>query len=256
MLFHFGFLSVVLNLFFPISTVVSAMITLSVVIAIIAILAAMLLPALSAARERARTTNCINLLKNIGSAIHIYSGFSEDFIPCHTSPSWATHTDSCKNTCHTMWSNRVALGAASAPALLVNNGCFGDTEYRISDTEKGVRATRDKYFMCPSDTTTTNWRNMSYRYYRFSRADTHNRADWGDDVFRSRVGIDNPDNAIWMDQFHATGATSDLGNYHVNTINALRMGGQVTSTPFKQADRDAAADSYTFILTNLENRKK
>ena len=67
------------------------LIELLVVIAIIAILAAMLLPALSKAREKARSISCVSNLKQIATMSAIYSMENEDYVIA-AQPRWSGDT--------------------------------------------------------------------------------------------------------------------------------------------------------------------
>ncbi|MBR2372845.1 MAG: prepilin-type N-terminal cleavage/methylation domain-containing protein [Lentisphaeria bacterium] len=64
---------------------VFTLIELLVVIAIIAILAAMLLPALQQARERGRSSTCLNNIKQFGFAINVYCDNNNDKLPTYSS---------------------------------------------------------------------------------------------------------------------------------------------------------------------------
>src|SRR4026207_868242 len=57
------------------------LVELLVVIAVITILAALLLPALNQAQEKARTTYCLNNLKQWGLATQMYASDNNDRLP-------------------------------------------------------------------------------------------------------------------------------------------------------------------------------
>jgi prepilin-type N-terminal cleavage/methylation domain-containing protein/prepilin-type processing-associated H-X9-DG protein len=71
------------------------LIELLVVIAVISILAALLLPAISGAKDRARTTQCLNNIRQVGYALMLYVDDNEDCYPAgikiqETDPSTMT----------------------------------------------------------------------------------------------------------------------------------------------------------------------
>jgi prepilin-type N-terminal cleavage/methylation domain-containing protein/prepilin-type processing-associated H-X9-DG protein len=68
------------------------LIELLVVIAIIAILAAILFPVFAKARERARATNCLSNLKQIGTSLTMYADDNDDQLPRATRVNLCTPT--------------------------------------------------------------------------------------------------------------------------------------------------------------------
>lgn len=105
------------------------LIELLIVIAIIAILASLLLPALSQARERAKTTRCAGNLKQIGQALFLYNADYNDYMPPHNGGS---------GTGYARWQDFI-IGYAGGPA----NSPVKANKYVLNGKPIGV-------FACPS----------------------------------------------------------------------------------------------------------
>jgi prepilin-type N-terminal cleavage/methylation domain-containing protein/prepilin-type processing-associated H-X9-DG protein len=95
------------------------LIELLVVIAIIAILAAMLLPVLSAAKEKSKRIACENNLKQVGVAVNVYAGDAGDQLP---QISWK---DAPTSGTGNPWQTYEACRCSGTPSKTIVEGPYG-----------------------------------------------------------------------------------------------------------------------------------
>ena len=144
------------------------LVELLVVIAIIGILIALLLPAVQAAREAARRSQCTNNLKQIGLAFHNYHDVYNTF-PRYAYRTTSSGTGTCSHwegfSAHTMILPYIEQGAVyDRVSSLWKTTTDGHEGWRTG-TFAAIRRTRIDSFICPSDSPmsgTTDKGNCSY----------------------------------------------------------------------------------------------
>ena len=200
------------------------LIELLIVITIIAILAAMLLPALNKARERARTTTCINNSKQIGSGINMYTGDYNDLLP----PTIVTLLGNQEPRSISEYFNgisAVGLGLVAAQGYLGP----GSNKENIEYPAHAPKWLRPAILHCPSNTQNDGWNAgktwCDYPYYR----DSGTLSQMDSSSFGKKFSKLNHE----MLTFCVTGGVwlSVIPGHNQNLI-VLRADGSVNSCPY------------------------
>lgn len=128
------------------------LVELLVVIAIIGILVALLLPAVQAAREAARRTQCANNLKQMGVALHNFHDVYKRFPPAVMMHSSVTNPADQDVNFGPNWAVLILPFMEAGNLYDSVAGSVRDYMTNGDQTWRNIRSNRLEFYLCPSDT--------------------------------------------------------------------------------------------------------
>jgi len=197
------------------------LVELLVVIAIIGILVALLLPAIQAAREAARRTQCLSNIKQIGVALHNYHSAMKSFPP---GMRWEIP--------------RAAAGSTKFERnwiidilpYLEQQNLYDKFDFSVlisDDKNRAARATSIPTLLCPSDIGATSGPFMGSTLRRFHDVDNWARGNYacnGDNISADKETEDPQKIGVLRKNIHTKIAQILDGTSHTILATEIRIG--------------------------------